>query len=389
MLYLLRNAECFAPTYLGSQDLLIGGSRILQISPSISLATNTPIQELDMRGKWIIPGLVDSLVHITGGGGEDGFASRTPELKLSDAYEAGITTMIGALGTDSLTRTHSNLLAKARELQHGGIHCLCHTGSYHLPVRTLTGSIEQDIVYIPEFIGVGEIAISDHRSSQPDMAAICDVAAQARVAGMISGKAGIVSIHTGDGSSGLKPLLDVANTSDIPLSQFYPTHINRNPTLFNSSMDYLRSGGFIDLTTSTTPEILASGEVKCSQALAALLAEKAPIEQITFSSDGNASLPLFDENNTLKGLQVGRVSSLWDEVRDAIQQENIAPEIALKVATLNPAEVLKLSSKGRLRANGDADLLIIDPDSLAIESVMSQGTWRILDQKILHKGPFE
>ncbi len=389
MLTLLHGAECFAPESLGKQDVLLGGGKILEMAEGLgSISGVAEIETLDLSGKWIVPGLVDSLVHITGGGGEGGFASRTPELNLSAAVKAGITTMVGALGTDSVTRTLSNLLAKARELQAGGIHCFCHTGSYHLPVKTLTDSLETDIVYIPEFIGVGEIAISDHRSSQPDVQSLAELAAQARVAGMVSGKAGIVSIHTGDGRSVLQPLLDVVDQSELPITQFYPTHINRNPWLFEAGIDYAKQGGYVDFTTSTTPEILASGETAAAPALREMLNQGVPLERITFSSDGNASLPLFDNAGRLSGLQVGQVSSLWQAVVDAIRGEKLDPADVLQVVTSNPADILKLD-KGRLQTGGDADLLIVDATTLVIEGVISAGQWLMREGEVLRRGTFE
>ena len=51
-------------------------------------------------------------------------------------------------------------------------------------------------------IGIGELALSDHRSSQPTRDELLRIASDAHVAGMISGKAGIVHLHLGDGERG-------------------------------------------------------------------------------------------------------------------------------------------------------------------------------------------
>lgn len=389
MLALLRAAEVFTPENIGKSELLIGGGEIIALERQIDLVSEKLVDEIDLSGKWLVPGFVDSLVHITGGGGEGGFGSRTPELQLSDAVRAGVTTLVGALGTDSLTRNLSNLIAKVRELNAAGLHCLCYTGSYHFPVKTLCGSVERDIVFIPEMIGVGEVAISDHRSSQPIASELAKLAAEARVAGMIAGKAGIVSVHVGDGDGCLDPLLEVGMSSDIPLGQFYPTHINRNPRLFDAGMHFARQGGAIDLTTSTTPDILASGEIKCSRALKLLIDRRVPLERVSFSSDGQASLPLFDAKGELSGLKVGNLASLWQEVRDAILDEQIEPSLALSVVTRNPARILKLQGRGQLQAGGPADLLVIDPDSMQIESVMAGGKWLMREGEVLVKGQFE
>ena len=77
---LLKNAEIFAPTSLGRQDLVIAGRTIAAIGEDFNLASsNLPVTVLDCTDYYLTPGFVDSLVHFIGGGGEGGFATRTPE----------------------------------------------------------------------------------------------------------------------------------------------------------------------------------------------------------------------------------------------------------------------------------------------------------------------
>ena len=71
-----------------------------------------------------------------GGGGEGGFSTRTPEATLSDLTTAGVTTVVGTLGTDGIARDMNALLAKARGLEEEGITTYIYTGSYRLPLRT-------------------------------------------------------------------------------------------------------------------------------------------------------------------------------------------------------------------------------------------------------------
>ena len=79
----------------------------------------------------------------------------------------GVTTVVGCLGTDGIGRDMCALVAKTKGLNEQGMSAYCYTGSYQIPVHTLTDSIVKDIMMIQEIIGTGEIAISDHRSSQP------------------------------------------------------------------------------------------------------------------------------------------------------------------------------------------------------------------------------
>ncbi len=73
--------------------------------------------------------------------------------------------MVGLLGTDDLTRSTSSLVAQVYALRESGISAYCYTGGYHVPLTTLTESVRSDLVHIEPILGVGELAISDHRSS--------------------------------------------------------------------------------------------------------------------------------------------------------------------------------------------------------------------------------
>ncbi len=377
MITLLQNAEIFAPQPLGQQQLLVSGSQIAAIGPQLDLQGSL-LNTIDASGCWLIPGLVDSLAHIIGGGGEGGFASRTPELDSRDAFAAGVTTLVGVLGTDSITRTLTNLLAKAYALEIEGLSCYCHSGSYQVPVRTLMSTLAEDLLLIDKFIGVGEVAIADHRSSQPTVQELARLASDARVGGMLAGKAGIVSIHTGPSPAGLAILHQVAATSDIPLSQFYPTHINRNQALLEQGFAFVQAGGFIDLTTSTTAQELAQGEIQCAKALQQAVQRGLDTSRITFSSDANASLPLFDAQQQFVGLGVGRIASLLEELQASLRL-GVPADIAIAVVTANPARVLKLTKKGQLRTGHDADLVLLDQQTFAVKAVMAKGIWRYSD----------
>ena len=387
---LFKNAELMAPQPLGRQDVLVAGNRIIAIGRDFNLSgSNVPVTVIDCNDFYLTPGLVDSLVHFIGGGGEGGFATRTPEMQLTDATLGGVTTAVGVLGTDATTRTLTNLLAKAHALDAEGISTYCHTGSYEIPCRTLTGSITDDLILIDKFIGVGEIAISDHRSSQPTTDEIRKVAAAARVGGMLAGKSGVVSVHVGAGERMLQPLYQAVSGTELKLKQFYPTHMNRNRRIFEAGIEFAKKGGVIDFTTSTTAYDLQHGEVAAAAALAeALYLGIAPL-QLTLSSDGNASLPIFNDDGELQGLQVGQVRSLFDSVRDAVQRHHVPLAQALTAATAAPATVLGLSQKGRVAAGQDADLLLLRRDDLQLDSVIAKGRLLVQGGQALIKGTFE
>ncbi|TVP51051.1 MAG: beta-aspartyl-peptidase [Halomonas sp.] len=374
MLTLVKNVQLFTPEPRGLCHLLIAAHRIAAvIDATEAFHLGSLINTVDLEGRRVIPGLVDPLVHYIGGGGEGGFGNRTAELSLEEASASGVTTLVGALGTDAITRTPANLIGKARELAAGGLTTYAYTGSYQLPPVTLTGTVASDILYIPEFIGVGEVAISDHRGSQPSTHELTRLAADARTAGLLAGKSGIVFIHTGDADTHLEPLRSVAKQSAIPLKQFYPTHINRTPELFEDGLRFAREGGLIDFTTSSTPELLAGGEVPASEAVARALSAGIDPARISLSSDANASLPQFDEHHRFVGLKPGRLRSLFEVLGECINEHQINVESALRCAATSAANTLKLPHKGRLGTGSDADFIVLAEGSWAIDQVWALG----------------
>ncbi len=387
-LKLIKNVELFDPNPIGKMDVLITAGTIGFIEKSISLGSEIDIETIDASGMMMVPGFIDSHVHILGGGGEGSYKTRTPEIMLSDITTGGVTTVIGCLGTDGTTRTMSALIAKARGLEEEGITCFVYTGSYQVPVRTLTGSILDDIILIDKIIGVGEIAVSDHRSSQPTVEEIAKVAAAARVGGMLSGKAGIVNVHMGDGARKFQILEEIVSTTEIPITQFIPTHVARNPELLKAGIAYAKRGGLIDFTTSLTRKFKEKKNVTCAEILKQVLDAGVDIEKITFTSDGQGSLPLFDDSGEFIGLGVGKVRSLYEQVREAVQHKHLAIETALKVITSNPARNLKLTKKGTIRVGQDADLVLLDKD-LMVDTVIARGHVMVRNKEIEVKGTFE
>ena len=385
---LIKNADVYAPEPGGRCDLLIGGGKILRMEPNIRIARKY-CEVIDARNLRAVPGFIDAHVHIMGGGGEGGFATRTPDLPFTDTISGGITTLVGCLGTDGITRNMAGLLAKAKSLEEEGISTYVYSGSYGVPLRTLMPSLEEDLLFIDKVIGAGEVALSDHRSSQPTFEAFTQVVAMARRGGMLSGKAGIVNVHLGDGSRGLEFLRRVLAETELSANQMLPTHINRNPHLFEEGIAYAQAGGFVDFTTSTIASYLEDGEIPCAKALSRMLKAGVDPGQITFTSDGQGSLPDWDRNGRLQEISVGRVTSLFPAVRQAVLEEGIPLEVALRVITSNPARILKLKSKGRLGPGMDADIVLLSPRDHEIRTVVAKGRLLMKSGKLMAKGMFQ
>lgn len=390
MISIIKGCNIYAPKNLGIKDVLIVGDKIEGIYDELNIQNDLlNIEIINGRNKLLFPGFIDCHVHIIGAGGEGGYNTRTPEMQISSLIKAGITTVVGCIGTDGICRSMKALIAKVKALKQDGMSAYCLTGSYEVPVRTVTDSIKNDLMLIEEIIGVGEVALSDHRSSQPSFDEFANLVAESRVGGLLSNKSGIVNVHLGEGERRLNYLFDVISKTEIPETQLLPTHINRNGKLFEAGMEYVKKGGFIDLTTSCDLENLGEGELRAGEALKKYIDEKLPIENITFSSDGNGSMEKFDKDGKIAGYEICSVSTLYREVKFAIIEKSVPIEEAIKVITSNIAGILKFKDKGTIESGKDADLVMVDEKTLDIDTVFARGKKMMENGKVIVKGVFE
>lgn len=386
MLKLIKNARIHAPDPLGIGHIVIAGERIVYLgSARPDLPDLLEAEVFDAEGAAVVPGLIDGHAHITGGGGETGPASRVPPMVLSSFTRAGVTSVVGVLGTDDLTRNTQTLVQQAYGLREEGLSAWCHTGGYHVPLTTLTGSVRGDIVFLDPVIGVGELAISDHRSSQPTLDEVLRIASEAYVAGLMTGKAGIVHCHMGDGERGLSMLEQAVATCEIPARVFNPTHVNRNKPLFEQAVALARHGCYIDATAF--PSAHVDPGISAAEAFIRFRDSGGRTERFTISSDGGGCLPAFDREGNLTRFGVGLSDTLPETLRDLTGQ-GMALSDALAPFTSNVADLLKLRRKGRLKAGMDADLVVLD-ENLAVRHVMARGEWHVRDGQIARRGMYE
>ena len=377
MMKFIQNIDVYAPQHLGKKDVLTIHDKIVKISDADTMQLTGIFPEaeiIDGTDRILTPGFIDCHVHVLGGGGEGGFANRTPEATMEGLTKFGVTTVVGCLGTDGIGRDMCALVAKTKGLNEQGMTAYCYTGSYQIPVRTLTDSITKDIMMIQEIIGTGEIAISDHRSSQPTFEEFARVAADTRLGGVLSGKAGIINVHLGDSPRCMDLIEQVIEETEIPASQFLPTHINRNEMLFCKAVEYALKGGAVDFTGNEDIDYWETicDEVRVCNGMKRMLDAGVNPNRITISSDGQGSLPIYNKQGEFLGMGVGQSSCLLKEVKECVERTEIPLEIALSTITSNPAEILNLKGKGKIEEGNDADLCILD-HNLQVMEVIAKG----------------
>ena len=373
---LLRNARVFTPADTGVVDVLIADGTIHYLGERLAdLPSSLDVVELDLAGLIVIPALVDGHVHVTGGGGEAGPGSRIAPPPAAAYRAGGVGTLVGVLGTDDVTRTPQSLVAWTREIGAQSLHAFCHTGGYHLPPATLTGSVRGDIVWIDPVIGVGEVAISDHRSSQPTAEDLRKLAAEAHVAGLMTGKAGILHLHVGDGEAGLEPIRQAIGGSELPTRVFNPTHLNRRKALLDEALELSVRGCWVDFTAFPVDE--GEDAWTAAEALSRYLSQGGAPNRVSVSSDAGGCLPVFRDDGSVASFEVARADAMLESLRECLGL-GLPLADALPAFTSNQARLLRLPT-GRIAVGASADLLVLDSETASagagVTARMMRGRW--------------
>lgn len=380
MLTIIKDACLYTPEKCGKKDLLLAGGRIVAIEDRISI-TGVKAEVFDAAGKIVTPGFIDLHVHITGGGGQQGYASLVPEVRMSELVACGTTTVVGLLGTDGFVKALTTLYAKTKALEDDGLSAYMLTSYYGLPEKTLMGSVADDLIFIDKVIGC-KLALSDDRGSFPGRQDILRLVNQVRLGGFTSGKGGVLHIHLGNLPEGISPLLEIARAYPTLISYFSPTHMIRTEALFEQGLAFARLGGMIDISTGGTQ---FDAPHRC--VLRALEAGVA-LDRLTFSSDGRGGVRKTDPETGRVTYTPAPLDLNLKEMRMLVQEGQLPLEQALCLLTANPARTLKLKTKGRIEVGYDADLCLMD-EALNLTDVFARGECVMKEGEVIQKGRYE
>lgn len=379
---LIKGADLYAPEYQGKKDLLIAGGKIERIGEN--LPEYEGCQVIDGTGKIITPGIIDQHVHVTGGGGEGSFHTQAPPVQLSRLVEGGVTTVVGVLGTDGISRSVENLVAKVKSLKEEGISAYCCTGAYGYPSPTITGDVKKDIMFVDEIVGL-KLAVSDHRAPNISVDELIRVASDVRTAGMLCGKAGLMILHMGGDKKCLQPVFEALEKTSIPIKTFHPTHVGRSQELQADAFRFAKMGGYIDITCGQ-----ANGKIQSVAAsLKAAKEQGVPLDKVTLSSDGQGSWSNYDADGNLTEIGVSNVDTMYRQFVYEVQEEKLSIEEALQFVTINVAKAMEFyPKKGVVREGSDGDILVMNAD-LSLDAVIANGNVMMSDGVIRKKGTYE
>jgi beta-aspartyl-dipeptidase (metallo-type) len=366
VLTLLEGGEVYAPEARGRASVLVASGKIAkvgEVSARALASLGAEHEVVDVSGCAVVPGFIDPHQHLLGGSGEEGFSTQTPEIHLTEIVRTGVTTVVGVLGVDTTMKTMAGLLAKVKGLREEGLSAYLWSGGYDVPPSCIMGRLRDDIMYVEEVVGAGEIAISDLRATEPGPRELARVVTECYVGGMLAGKSRRAHFHVGDRDTRLAPLRELLEGYHVEAEWLYVTHVERSEKLMREAIDLAARGAAVDIDTV---------EEDLLRWVTYYRKNGGDPEQLTVSSDAAISSP----------------RTVYEQVRHCVLEGGLALEEVLPWITSNPARILRFRDKGRLENGRSGDLVVLERDSLEVRHVVSRGRWMVRDGKLVVRERF-
>jgi len=274
----------------------------------------------------------------------------------------GITTVVGCLGVDTTMKTLAGLLARVKGLKEEGLSAYMWTGGYNVPPSTILDSPREDVMFVEEIVGCGEVAISDERATDPEPRELARLVSDVHAGGMLSRKAGVTHFHVGEGPRRMQCLRDIL---DERLCQtrpewLYATHITRSEALLDDAIALAKRGAYVDMDTT---------EEGLGRWLRYYLEHGGDPTRLTISSDAHTPS--------------GSPDKLYQQFVASVRDNGLALEQVLPCLTQNTARALKLPQKGRIAPAMNADLVVMKEQTLDLVHVFARGRQLLRDGRVL------
>jgi len=373
MFTLIQEAEVYSPEYLGVQDILFLGHKIMKMGESLENPAGFECNIVNASGKIVYPGVVDNHVHLIGADDGQGPMGRTQDLNWGDIVESGTTTVVGCLGSSLYVRSLHQLYIKTLELDMMGLSTYMYTGSFVIPPPTLTGEIRKDVYLIPKVIGL-KTAISDTTTNHHTWRDLAAITAEVRYGAGIANKQAVTHVHVGRQKTRMDRIFELIDNTGLDPAVVIPTHINRrNPDVMEQSIEYTKMGGIVDLSSLMRKEEGTMTGLKPEYAVKRMLDEGAVLENMTMSSDGNVPQVILGKDGKRVGRYIAPLDLNRREVRDMANNGVCSFTDALRIMTSNVGKALGIR-KGRIVEGYDADIVIADSvEDMRIEKVYAKG----------------
>jgi beta-aspartyl-dipeptidase (metallo-type) len=157
--------------------------------------------------------------------------------------------------------------------------------------------------------------------------------------------------------------------------------------LLHDAAKWGASGGYCDLTTGIQPGPHDPEAVSAAEAAQELYSAGVPWSLISFSSDAQGSIPGFDAQGRLAGMEVGTAASLFHAVLSLHEATGWSWTQCLRPVTTTPADILGLEGAGCLAPGRAADCVLVRDNM--IDTVIAQGRVMVKDKLVKVYGTFE